>query len=287
MKTLRYEIVDVFTDRPYAGNPLAVVLDAQELEGGQMQAIAREFNLSETTFVLPPSQGADYRVRIFTGSEELPFAGHPSVGTAATLARLGRVKTGDVIQECGAGMLPVSISEAHATLTGGVPQVGPELDPAPLLAAVGLSGADYVGPAPRVAGCGISFYYLSATPEAVVRAMPDAAALRALGYQGLSVFAWDPERRTAHARVFCEAVGVTEDPATGSAALGFGVWLAASGAVVDGLTAYTVRQGVELRRPSTLECTVTAQAGQVTRTTVAGGVIPVASGEIVIPPFIG
>jgi trans-2,3-dihydro-3-hydroxyanthranilate isomerase len=296
VKKLRYEIVDVFTDRPYAGNPLAVVLDADELDSSQMQSIAREFNLSETTFVLPPSSGAtgslsadaDYRIRIFTASEELPFAGHPSVGTAVTLARLGRVKAGDVIQECGAGMLPVSIADHVATLTGGPAEVGRHLDPALVLAAVGLSDSDFVGPAPRIAGCGISFYFLSVTPEAVTRAVPDAAALRALGHQGVSVFAWDRQRSAAHARVFCEAFGVTEDPATGSAALGLGVWLVASGlADADGTTGYLVRQGVELHRPATLECTVTAAGGTVSRTTVAGGVVPVASGEIAVPPFFG
>ena len=101
MKTLRYEIVDVFTDRPFAGNPLAVVLDAGELASGEMQAIAREFNLSETVFVVPTTSArADYRVRIFTPGRELPFAGHPSVGVAVTLARLGAIKPGEVVQEC-------------------------------------------------------------------------------------------------------------------------------------------------------------------------------------------
>ena len=106
MPTLPYHVLDVFTDRPFAGNPLAVVLDADDLSAGQMQAVAREFNLSETTFPLPSDQ-ADYRVRIFTPGQDLPFAGHPSVGTAWLLARLGRIRTGPVRQECGAGILPV------------------------------------------------------------------------------------------------------------------------------------------------------------------------------------
>ena len=293
VKQLKYEVVDVFTDRPYAGNPLAVVLDADELATSQMHSIAREFNLSETAFVLTPSEpadgpAADYRIRIFTPAEELPFAGHPSVGSAVTLARLGRIKYGEVAQECGAGMLPVSVAEHSAALTGGAAEVGEELDPAPLLAAVGLSESNFMGPAPRVAGCGISFYYLSVTADAVAAAKPEAAALHALGHQGVSVYAWDPQQSYAHARVFCDAVGVTEDPATGSAALGLGVWLVASGlAHGDGTTGYTIRQGVEIHRPSTLECTVTAQDGVVTRTTVAGGVVPVASGEIAVPPFVG
>lgn len=285
---LRYEIVDVFTDHPYAGNPLAVVLGAERLDGGQMQSIAREFQLSETTFVLPPDEGADYRIRIFTPGKELPFAGHPSVGTAVTLARLGAIRDGDLVQQCGAGMLPVTVSGSRATLTGGTPRLGEPLDPVPLLAAVGLGPDDHVGPAPRVAGCGISFYHLSVTPDAVARAEPDATALRVLGQEGVVVCSWDAARRVSHARVFCDAVGVTEDPATGSAALGFGVWLAASGLVPgDGTTAYTVKQGAEIQRPSTLECTVTTQDGAVLRTTVAGGVAPVASGELAVPPFVG
>ncbi|MGH3657744.1 MAG: PhzF family phenazine biosynthesis protein [Micromonosporaceae bacterium] len=287
MTMLRYEVVDVFTDRPYTGNPLAVVLDADGLDGAQMQSIAREFNLSETTFVLPPSDGADYRIRIFTTGAELPFAGHPSVGTAVTLARLGIVKRGDLVQECGAGMLPVMVAEGRATLTGGTPEVGEPYDPAELLAALGLAPDDHAGPAPRLAGCGINFHYLSATPDAVARAVPRPAAVRALGGTGVSVFSWDPERRTAHARVFFDAIGITEDPATGSAALGLGVWLTASELVPAGTTRYTVRQGAELRRPSTLECSVTAQQDRVVRTTVAGGVVPIGSGQIAVPPFIG
>lgn len=288
MKTLRYEIVDVFTDRPFAGNPLAVVLDADHLDSDQMQAIAREFNLSETTFVLPPGPGADYRIRIFTPSRELPFAGHPSVGTAITLARLGLLNTGDVIQECGAGQLPVTVYDGRAMLTGGAPTVGPETDPASLLAAVGLTAADHVGPPPRLAGCGISFWYLSVRPDAVTKVRPDSVLLGEYDVVGVSVFSWDADRRVAHTRMFAPGAGVAEDPATGSAALGFGVWLVASKLVGgDATTDYTVHQGAEIHRPSTMDCTVTAAAGQVTRTTVAGSAIPVARGEITVPPFIG
>ena len=119
---LRYKVVDVFTDRPFTGNPLAIVFDAADLAGEQMQAIAREFNLSETIFVLPPTvPEATYRVRIFTPGTELPFAGHPSVGCAVTLRRDGLVKDAAVVQECGAGLIPITIDEAHgsAVVTGG------------------------------------------------------------------------------------------------------------------------------------------------------------------------
>src|SRR5690606_9492736 len=109
MTSLAYEIVDVFTDRPYAGNPLAVVLDADELDTAQMHTLASEFNLSETAFVLRAEAEADYRVRIFTTNRELPFAGHPSVGTAVTLARLGRISGRQVTQQCGAGLLPIDL----------------------------------------------------------------------------------------------------------------------------------------------------------------------------------
>jgi len=283
---LRYEIVDVFTDRAFAGNPLAVVLDGESLTTEQMQLLAREFHLSETAFPLP-SERADYRLRIFTPSTELPFAGHPSVGSAHTLARLGRIGTGALVQECGAGLLPVHIEECQpgrhvVTLTGGEPALGPPLDSGPLLGAVGLDSADFAGPAPRLAGCGISFAHLSVRPGALPRAAPDLARLLPLGAtSGVSVSAWDPATRTAHCRVFAPEAGVTEDPATGSAALGYGVWLVAGGlADPDGATDYTVRQGIEMGRPSTLRCRVVASGGRAVSATVAGTVVPVASGEI-------
>ncbi len=255
---LEYEVVDVFTDRPFTGNPLAVVYGADGLSTEQLQAIANEFNLSETIFVLPATVAeATYRVRIFTPAAELPFAGHPSVGAAVTQLRRG--------SDAGA-----------ATLTGGQPTVGPELEPAPLLAAVSLSDKDFAGPPPRMAGCGLEFPYLSVVPDAVARAAWDPAAGRLAGISYVSVFAWDAADQTAHTRVFAPAVGVAEDPATGSAALGFGVWLVAAGLLPgDGMSAYTIHQGLELHRPSTLDCTVT------------GHVVPIATGRIAVPPFVG
>jgi trans-2,3-dihydro-3-hydroxyanthranilate isomerase len=288
MQPLLYEIVDVFTDRPFAGNPLAVVFGAEDLRTKQMQALANEFHLSETIFVLPATQsGATYRVRIFTPEAELPFAGHPSVGAAVTQMRLGLIAPGAVVQECGAGLLPIEVSEdGWALLTGGAATVGPELDPAPLLAAVGLSAEDYVGPAPRIAGCGLEFAYLSVRPEALRVAIADAALARAYGLEDVVVTAWDPETRSSRTRVFVPGKGVPEDPATGSAALGFGVWLVTSGLLpADGTSDYLITQGVEMGRPSTLECTVTAAGGTVTKATVRGAVQPVARGTIMAPPI--
>ena len=289
MRSLPYEIVDVFTDRPFSGNPLAVVFDADDLGADQMQALAREFHLSETVFVLPPRDpAATYRARIFTPAAELPFAGHPSVGAAVTAVRRGLAGLGRLVQECGAGLLPIEVEAGRGTLTGGTPSVGEPLDPGPLLAMAGLSAEDAAGPAPRMAGCGLEFPYLAVRPDAVPRAALDGHAARAAGLDQVSVFAWDPETATARARVFCPGLGVPEDPATGSAALGLGVWLAASGlAPADGTLRYVVRQGVELHRPSTLDCVVRVRAGAAVEASVGGHVVTVASGTIAVPPFIG
>jgi trans-2,3-dihydro-3-hydroxyanthranilate isomerase len=280
-----YEIVDVFTDRPFAGNPLAVVYGAADRGHDQMQTLAREFNLSETVFVLDPSdRSATYRARIFTASRELPFAGHPSVGAAVTSMRRGLFGPGDVVQECGAGLLPITVTAAGAaTLTGGSPTLGPPLDPAPLLEAVSLRLTDLVElAAPRSAGCGLSWAFLPVRREALANARLHPSALA----DGVCVFAWDGSE--AHARVFVPDDAVTEDPATGSAALGLGVWLVSAGWLPpDGESSYRVHQGTELKRPSVLDCTVTAADGAAVSATVTGHVVPIAKGEIAVPPFIG
>jgi trans-2,3-dihydro-3-hydroxyanthranilate isomerase len=281
MPTLPYHVVDVFTDRPYAGNPLAVVLGADDLPTEALQAIAREFNLSETTFPMA-SDRADYRVRIFTAGTELPFAGHPSIGTAWLLARLGRIPTGPVTQDCGAGLLPVDVTAEGATLTGGAATVSGPLDPEPLLTAVGLDAGSLSDLAPvRTAGTGLEWTYLPVTPDAVARAEPDWPALRrSVASMGVAVFSWS--EGVAHLRAMTDEG--FEDPATGSAALGFGVYLATSGLVPDGTTDYRISQGTEIGRPSTLHGTVTHTAGTITTVTVRGTVVPIATGELTPPP---
>ena len=140
---LHFDIVDVFTDRPYAGNPLAVVHRARTLTARQMQAVAAEFGLSETAFTLPPTTSrATYRLRIFTPTRELPFAGHPSIGAAWALGFADMIRLGDVVQECGAGLLPVHVDRDGARVVGGTPVVGPDLDGAQLAATVGLTADD-------------------------------------------------------------------------------------------------------------------------------------------------
>lgn len=278
--TLAYELVDVFTETTFAGNPLAVVLDADGLSTDQLQALAREFNLSETAFPLKAPAGATYGLRIFTPLTELPFAGHPSLGAAWVLHQRGRIEAGSNVQACGAGLLPIEVTSSGATLTGGASSFGEMLDTAAVAASVALP-AEAVRVPPRFAGCGIDFAYLVVDPASVAAATPQPAAIVALGGTGVSVVAWDGS--VARCRVFPGGVGVPEDPATGSAALGLGVFLAASGLLSDGEHDYTVEQGYEMGRPSTLRCTVSVAAGRAFTATVSGGVVPIARGEICAP----
>jgi trans-2,3-dihydro-3-hydroxyanthranilate isomerase len=277
-----YHVVDVFTDRAYAGNPLAVVLGAEDGELGTaaMQSIAREFNLSETSFVLPATtSAADYRLRIFTPLAELPFAGHPSVGTAWVMQQLGRIGTGTVVQECGAGLLPLRVGTERIELTGGTPSASGDLSPDVPLAAVGLDAADLVGTPVRAAGCGIDWVFVHVVDDAIARIQVDLQALSAAGHSGVYVFSFDGVR--AHARSFAADLGVPEDPATGSAALGLGVHLVATGVLAgDGESEYVVRQGVEMGRPSTLYGTVRAESGRAVQARVAGSTVGVATGRI-------
>jgi trans-2,3-dihydro-3-hydroxyanthranilate isomerase len=278
-ESLDYEIVDVFAPRAFAGNPLAVVFDAEGLTTEQCQALAFEFHLSETSFVCAPTEpGADYRVRIFTPFAELPFAGHPSVGAAHTLVRTGRLAAGTLRQECGAGVLDIAVDDDGATLTGGRPTLEDGPDPGVLAEAVGLSVADAVGLPAHVAGCGLPWTILAVRPEVVDEARPDPAALNGLGLgEGVVVCAWTAETATSYARAFANDLAWGEDPATG-------VWLVATGLVdPDGTSAYTIRQGEKQGRPSVLSCTVTAAGGQATAATVQGAVVPIASGRIRVP----
>jgi trans-2,3-dihydro-3-hydroxyanthranilate isomerase len=202
-----------------------------------------------------------------------------------TQHRRGLLPAGTAHQECGAGVLPIEIyTDGRARLTGGTPTLGPSLDPTPYLAAAGLRGEDLAGEAARSAGTGNEFVFLRVRAEAVAR----AAAVPVPGVSQVFVFAWDEAARVAHARLFAAALGVPEDPATGSAALGLGVYLVGTGLLPgDGESTYAVRQGIEIHRPSTLECTVSAVDGHATLATVTGAVVPIARGEIAVPPFVG
>lgn len=297
---LDYDVVDVFTDAPFSGNGLAVVHDADGLDTEQLQAIAREFNLSETAFPLVASDdelaaGATYALRIFTPGTELPFAGHPSIGTAWLLARQGRVAPGTVIQACGAGLLPLTIAPdaGPVELTGGTPVAGQVVDPDVLLAAVGLRRLDLdvdllAFAPPRVVSTGLPYSILPVRADALPTCLPDLSHLyeldRTLGTTGVYVVAVDVEAQSIRARMFAGDVGVGEDPATGSAALALGVWLAASGLTPpDGVYSCTIEQGVDMGRASLLRLTVHVEGGVAVRCLVAGDVVHVASGTIAVP----
>jgi trans-2,3-dihydro-3-hydroxyanthranilate isomerase len=282
MVALDYHVVDVFTDRPYAGNALAVVLGADDLSTEQCQALAREFNLSETAFPMASSV-AGFRLRIFTPGAELPFAGHPSVGATWLLRSLGRLGDGDTVMECGAGLLPVTVAADRVTVTAAPPSAGEPLAAAPFLTALGLSPDDAGGAPPRVCFAGLRQAFVEvASSDAVRRARPPATDSGDV--ETVSVFAWDAATRTAHTRVFAGAVGVPEDPATGSAAAAFGAWLVASGYVPgDGETAYVVTQGAEIGRPSRIEGTVVARDGAAVTCRITGSAVPVATGTIRVP----
>ena len=296
---LDYEIVDVFTDRPFAGNPLAVVLGAEGLSAEQCQAIAAEFGFSETTF--PSAEvagGREYATRIFTPEREIPFAGHPTLGTASVLRSRGLLSGDACVQVCGAGRVGVRFDGAVVELSATPRDLAGPLDPAltrDLLRLVGLAPSDLAGQA-WVAGCGLTFVHLPVREEAVVRAVPAGRGFGALAERiaavapvedlldALNVYAvaGDAPVLAVHSRVFVPGVGVPEDPATGSAAAGLGMALVASGLLPEG-GRYEITQGVEMGRPSALSCRVDAAAGVATRCHVAGRVQPVATGQITVP----
>ena len=297
--TLTFDIVDVFTDRPFAGNQLAVVHGADELSTVQCQALAREFGFSESTFPGAVTDGREYATRIFTPEQEIPFAGHPTLGTAWALRSRGLLTADDATQVCGAGRIGVRFDGEQVELTA-VPRdlagpVPPDVVRA-LLRALGLLVSDVAGES-WVAGCGLSFVHVPVTEEALVRASatssgfpPVADRLAGLGRVedlldavNLYAVAGTSPHLDVHSRVFVPGAGVPEDPATGSAAAGLGLALVSTGLLPEG-GRYTIRQGIEMGRPSTLSGRVEATGGSATLCHVGGQVHPVASGEIRVPP---
>jgi trans-2,3-dihydro-3-hydroxyanthranilate isomerase len=294
----RFVTCDVFTDTRFGGNPLAVVLDAEGLTNAQMQQVAREFNYSETTFVLPAEQGHDRRVRIFTPGREVPFAGHPNVGTAFVLASLGEFGRIDeplvVTFEEVAGPVPVSVQRLDG---GGIrcelraPEalsLGPDLPVAAVAEAVGLTQKDIVMDRhrPRVASVGLEFIIVELVDRsALERARPDEAALGRLVALGASTpdihlyVADGTDGFDLRARMFAPLDGVAEDPATGSANAAL-VGLLASFDDTDGERAWRIAQGVEMGRPSVLEARVQRVGGEVVGVWIGGSSVQVAEGTI-------
>jgi trans-2,3-dihydro-3-hydroxyanthranilate isomerase len=297
----RYLTADVFTDRKFGGNPLAVFPDAREIAPELMPQIAREFNYSETTFVLPPADPSHTaKVRIFTPGGELQFAGHPTVGTAHVLAAIGAIAlTGDetrIVFEEGVGPVPVTIRsrkgvpEFAQLSVAKLPEVGPAAPSSEKLAAMlSLSGRDLVGGEmqPEAVSCGTPFLFVPLVDRGAVaraRAKVDLLDATLAGYvtEKVFVFAMDGERPGSHvrARMFAPSIGVPEDPATGSAAAALGGYLAVRDPRFEGTLRWVVEQGFELGRPSILEVEADKRAGKVTAARVGGKTVMMCEGTI-------
>jgi trans-2,3-dihydro-3-hydroxyanthranilate isomerase len=308
-----YHTADVFTDVPFGGNQLAVLPDAAGLDDGQMLAIAREFNFSETVFVLPPEDAKNTRrLRIFTPGKELPFAGHPTVGTAFVLAHIGEIRlAGDetrIIFEEGVGPVPVLIrgrgGKPHFTqLTAArIPERGPVPTDAAVLADVlSLEPSDIRYDAlfmPEAVSAGVPFLFvplrsLDALGRARVRQDEWERTLKDSWASEIYVFVEDAESAkrdgvrsgdgVIRSRMFAPTMGIAEDPATGSAAAAFGGYLAWRSTKADGMLKTLIHQGVEMGRPSRLEVETDVSGGTVTAVRVGGASVLVSSGTLHVP----
>ncbi len=297
MRTCPFVTVDVFTDRRFGGNPLAVFPDATGLSDAEMQALAAEFNLSETTFVLPPADFAHTaRVRIFNRTAEMPFAGHPNVGTAFVLAQQGRGRDGVLLFEEIAGLVRISVERDSTGVVRGAtiaaPQplsLGPTLPPAIVAPCAGLRTADILTTThqPVQASVGNPFVIAEVSPPALGRAAPDLAAFRdalarnpALNDRyALYLYARDPQGTTIRARMFAPLAGTWEDPATGSAATPLAALLLSF--TQDERGRFEIHQGIEMGRPSVLRTTA-ERTPEGIRATVAGNCVEVLRGEALL-----
>ena len=295
----RYITVDVFTDRAFGGNPLAVVLDASGLSTAQMQSIATEFNYSETTFVLPPQDGSnDAQVRIFTVRSEIPFAGHPNVGTAFVLATQAAKAPVRLRFEEKAGLVPVEILSGQGRVIGAeltAPQPLKrlsEVDAAEAAACLSLSADDVRTDRhrPQIVSVGLPFLMVEiASREALKRARPDAAAFADMfprdGSDAVYFYTRDvppaEQPLDLQARVFHPgSSGLSEDPATGSATAAAAALLAELDSVSDGEVKLRIGQGVDMGRPSLLLTRVRKQGGAVTSVHVGGGCVQMMEGTL-------
>jgi trans-2,3-dihydro-3-hydroxyanthranilate isomerase len=278
MATYRYVVADVFTDRPLAGNQLAVFTDAREIPEAELQPLAREMNFSETVFVYQPAGDGHARIRIFTPMDELPFAGHPVLGTAFVLA--APLQLPEIRLETGAGVVPVRLDRDEGRIVFGrmeqpIPTVETFDRQEELLAAVGVAGSELPI---ELYDLGIRHVYVGLPSEEAVAALqPDLAALtRLTGIVGVNCFAGAGARWKT--RMFAPADGVPEDPATGSAAGPLAVHLARHGRIDFGQE-IEIRQGEELRRPSTLYARVEGFPKRIEKVEVGGAAVVVARGE--------
>lgn len=278
MATFRYVVCDVFTDRPLAGNQLAVFTDAREIPEHLLQPLAREMNYSETVFVLPPEVGGQARIRIFTPAQEVPFAGHPTLGAAFVLA--GPLQMEEIRLETGSGVVPVRLEREGARIVFGrmaqpIPTWETYAEEGELLAALGVERSELPV---EVYDNGLRHVYVALSSEAEVAALaPDLGRLARLpGVLGVNCFAGADRRWKT--RMFAPAGGVPEDPATGSAAGPLALHLARHGRIAFG-EEIEIAQGAEIGRPSTLYARVDGSAVRVERVEVGGSAVVVARGE--------
>jgi PhzF family phenazine biosynthesis protein len=290
MTTFRFKQVDVFTDRPFMGNPVAVVLGADEIAPDQMQRVAGWTNLSETTFVLrPTSADADYRLRIFSPGHELPFAGHPTVGSAHAVLEAGVVtpRDGRFVQECGAGLLPLRVEEdgTGRRISVAAPEAKFVRDCGDLADAVSASLGAQIVPEPSPAAMDNGPVWLFVRLEsgsAVAGLEPDMSAVTKLsrehGLSGVAAFALlEGDGPRVHIRCFAPAFGVYEDPVTGSANAALPAYLARAGLLDSVGREYVSTQGTELGRDGRVYVRALDEQG---RAEIGGHAVTVIEGEI-------
>ena len=279
MRSFRYVVADVFTNTPLEGNPVAVFTDGRGLSDEEMQRLAKELNLSESVFVLPSEADAHARIRIFTPSAELPFAGHPTLGSAFVLA--GPLQAPVVRLETGMGVVPVALERDQDRIVFGrmeqpLPTWEAFAEEEALFAALGVGGSELPV---LVYENGPRFVYVGlASEDDVVALRPDFNALLDLagGLVGVDCFAGSGARWKS--RMFAPGAGVVEDPATGSAAGPLACHLARHGRIAFG-DEIQISQGAEIKRPSTLHARVTGSADAIERVEVGGSAVIVARGE--------
>ena len=276
MPTLRYVVADVFTDRPLTGNQLAVFTDGRDVDDDTMRALAREMNFAETVFVLPPSEGGHARLRIFTPVTELPFAGHPVLGSAFVLA--APMQLGEIRLETGSGVVPIVLDREGARITfGWMSQPVPAWEPFAQAGKVQeLLGVESRLPV-ELYRLGPGHAYFALESEAEVAALqPDFGALARVAHAGINCFARSGDAWKT--RMFAPADGVPEDAATGSAAGPLAVHLARHGWIEFG-DEIEISQGMELGRPSTLYARASGEGDRIDRVEVGGSAVIVARGE--------
>ena len=303
MRRLHYHLVDVFTDRAFGGNPLAVCTNGRGLTTETMQAIAKEFNLSETTFVLPPDDPRhDWRVRIFTPGSELPMAGHPTVGTSFVLAREHLIRRDsdetNIVLEEGVGPVPVRVEfkdgePVFAEMTQPLPRFGPRLEDSRAVAEMlSLDARDIDAELPlEIVSCGVPFLYVPLRSlDAARRARPRADLFERAAGDGVPpeifIFTREVERAgsTVHSRMFAPGLGITEDPATGAASGPLGCYLVRYGVVACDTSAEIVsEQGIEMGRPSFIRIRIERSGEDITAVRVGGQCHFMGEGFIEIP----